>query len=135
MIKTWRIFCLSLVIFCMSSKGFCSNSNIQEINKQVIEQLIAIEDASILSIENEQEVYLNPSKIIALEEGMFLETQGGEYIRIPLLLSGERGCFTLLANEKQNSVIYPLIKCKGCTRLFTPSIFNRGKCPHCGTQN
>jgi len=54
----------------------------RELNNQVIEDLIRASDPAILSIENGNKVYLNSSKIIPRSDGLFLETQLREFVRI-----------------------------------------------------
>lgn len=114
-------------------KVFCSQNNIKELNDQLIAQLIAENDSSIVSIQNENKVYLNFANIISNECGLFLRTSNGEFYRIPFLFSNDQGCFTLLSQE--NFTVYPRIKCWNCDKYFTPTFFNKGKCPHCGEQN
>ncbi|NGX27059.1 MAG: hypothetical protein K940chlam6_00986 [Chlamydiae bacterium] len=134
MIKGRRIFGL-LFFSCLAFKCFGYENSIIEINDQVINQLIDLGDSSILFVNNEQKIYFNSDKIIPHNDGLYLQTQSGEFYRIPFLMSNESGCFTVFSSSQINSTIYPIIKCKNCNKPFNPNIFNKGKCPHCGTQN
>lgn len=130
MVKKYGMICLFLFLIY---KGYCSENNIKELNNQIIAELLKQNDPSIISIENENEVYFNPAKIIPNESGLFLQTFNGECYRIPFIFSNDQGCFTLLSFE--NYTVYPRKKCRNCERMFTPTFFNKGKCPHCGAQN
>ncbi len=113
--------------------GFAMEDIKNDINDQVIEQLIADNDSCIVAIKNGQEVYFDSSKIISHQNGIFLQTQNGDFFRIPLLFSNEGGCFTILTVS--DSAIYPVIKCWSCKIPFNPNIYNKGICPSCGAQN
>lgn len=78
-------------------------------------------------------LYLNPKAISITENGIFLQLPNGEQAALSALFSDSQGCFISLDTEL--ATVYPVVRCKNCGIPFHPSIFNKGKCPKCGTQN
>lgn len=121
-----------LLSISILSIGFCHENIAIDVNDQVLEQLLMKGDSSILQNGPEGEIYLNEEKILPTRGGMLLETDDGDLYRLPFVISTDNGCCTFL---NAPATIYPVIKCKGCERAFSPTIFNRGICPYCKTQN
>ena len=96
--------------------------------------LVNSRDESILSVETTGEVYFSPSHLTVTEQGLYLRTKSHGFLRVPTVLSNQRGAYTLLGDATL-ATVYPVIKCKGCGLSFSPTFFNGGVCPHCGTQN
>ena len=105
----------------------------REFNESALLNLLDSGDSSVISIEKSGEVYLRADKILITENGIFVQTDSNERFQIPFLSSNTRGCYSLLTQS--DSTVYPVISCKNCGVRFSPTFFNRGKCPRCGTQN
>lgn len=105
------------------------------LNEQKIQELIENQDSSVILSQDETIVQLNPEKLIASEEGLFLRSEKGEHIRLPMVFSNQTGCYALRQSNKDNDNIWFVHKCENCGKRFTLSPFNAGKCPHCGHQN
>lgn len=102
----------------------------------VIEELVISQDTSIVSVEENERIFINSDRLILSQSGIMLQTDQGEYIRIPILLSNAQGSFTSLSNSSHSSeLIHPVIVCRNCQKKFTPTIFNGGRCIFCGYQN
>jgi len=112
-----------------STGEYTNKENIQS----SILSLLNGRDKAISLIESDGKVYLKPEAIVPTEQGLFVKTESGDYLEIPFLISGEHGCYTVL--NQSDSTVYPVIRCKNCNTPFSPTIFNQGKCPRCGTQN
>ena|ERR1700722_14748056 len=121
------------LIFFVSSTAFSyKDYNEESFNPSFLSRLLNSE--AILHIdEYKDRIYLKSEAIVFTEQGLFVKTSSGEYIEIPCLMSSPQGCYTVLSQT--NSTVYPLIRCKNCNLPFNPNIFNKGKCPRCGTQN
>jgi hypothetical protein len=126
-----RFLCL---FFAFCSFPVFSNDHYTDcaFNESSILELLECQDRAILKVE-EEKVYLRPDALVLTEQGIFVKTEAGKCLEVPLLLSSQQGCYTIFSQT--NATVYPVIKCKNCKQPFNPNFFNKGKCPRCGTQN
>jgi len=80
-----------------------------------------------------EKIYVSPDAVVATGQGLFVKTEDGNQIPIPFLISSENGCFTIM--KQNDATVYPVIRCRNCDLPFSPTFFNKGKCPRCGVQN
>ena len=109
----------------------------QSLDQNIIQELLDSKDESIFYLNEKNAVaYLNPDRIFPTQSGILLQTDSGKTYLIEILLSNSTGSFVSYSNpEIELIALYPRITCKGCQRTFHPTIFNKGVCPHCNTQN
>ena len=122
-----------LVLFTLLSlslQAYVDDSNDFLEPPQLLE-LVYSHDESILSVEPTGEIYFKPSHLTITDRGLYLRTASRGLLQIPALLSNQKGAYTVMTD----ATVYPIIRCKSCNTPFSPTIFNRGKCPRCGTQN
>lgn len=121
---------LPLTLFCLSFSVFADQSNHFFEQDQLLE-LVNSNDESILSIEQNGDVYLNPRHLSITEQGVYLRIGNDRSLKIPVLVSNKNG----LCAPTVLAAVYPIIKCKSCGKSFNPNFFNKGQCPSCGAQN
>ena len=126
--RFFQFIMVSAILFC--NQAFSE----RQLDVAVALELVGSRDSSIISMDNDF-VRLNPTSIVSQEDGVFLKTNNDERVQIPFLFSDRTGCYTIV-NRNNIEAVYPvIIKCKSCQRNFMVSVFNRGMCPYCGTQN
>lgn len=133
-----RFVSLLLLILSLnfSSAYSLEEDNYRNLNTEIIEELVISQDTSIVSVEENERIFIDSDRLIPSQKGMLLQTDQGEYVRIPILLSNSQGSFTCLSNNTpSNEIIHPVIECRNCHKKFTPTIFNGGRCIFCGYQN
>ena len=87
MFKSW-LFSGILAVFATFSQaeGSCGYWN------EVVKEVLANEDYCIKD-EKEGKIYLNPKSIQCLEEGLFLDLNGRDFLPLSFVFSDEGGCF------------------------------------------
>jgi hypothetical protein len=113
---------------------FSLDCTAKELNSQTISELISVNDNAIVGIKDAERIYVKPDNVLVNQDGIFLNTQTQGLLRLPILLSSVQGCYVPFHNHDTGTV-YPVINCVKCGLPFSPSIFNWGVCPHCGTKN
>ena len=78
-------------------------------------------------------LYVNPKSVLINENGIFLQIPDGAQIPLTALFSDSHGCYT--SASAGLATVYPVITCRNCKTPFSPTIFDLGKCPHCGFRN
>jgi len=104
------------------------------LTEEIVGQLNDQKDSSILYQAENGYTYLNSKYIVPTRDGIHIQTGLGDY-SIPVLFSDASGCYTKTRNEREDSTVYPIIRCINCKKPFSPSFFNKAVCPHCGTKN
>jgi rubrerythrin len=128
----YRIIGIGAAVFSFATIFAEENDSIRELNAQVIQELIEEQDSAILVKQDNPVVQLNFEKIIACAEGIFLKSEKGEHIRIPMLFSNNTGCYAL---NNQAHEFQQWITCRKCEFTFLANERNHGRCPRCGTKN
>lgn len=126
--------CLVCLFFLLVNLIFAvpnEDTVIRELDELEVQQLIEKNDAAVLRVESDR-VFIRPEKIFPTETGLLLKTSDRFFV-INELRSSSRGCY--VSRSEPDAIIYPLITCRNCQKVFNPNIYNRGKCPRCGCQN
>lgn len=114
---------------------FCSGLfSVPPLDRAAIDTLIQQQDPALQDIAYDH-VQLNPQNLSITQDGIFLNTTAGERFQIDALFADAGSCFTVLNMAGSSATVYPVISCKSCGKRFSPTIFNGGNCPHCGTRN
>ncbi|MBS0626309.1 MAG: hypothetical protein JSS32_09690 [Verrucomicrobia bacterium] len=131
-----RLSLLSALAIASLSQGYCGEErpNHDYVSYDLID-LSNGQDGSILSKESNK-IYVNPNRISVSEDGITLKSDFGSEVKLPLIACDTAGIFIdISSNEEISATQYPVIKCRNCRRPFSPTFFNRGRCPSCGFQN
>lgn len=127
------LYLLPMVALFSTLQAFSPVEDIpeQELNPETIVELVDSNDPSILRVEDEK-IFIRSDKISPTDRGLFLKASG-KNIRLPQVQSSQNGCY--ISYSQVVATVYPTMNCRKCSLLFSPTIFNLGKCPHCGHQN
>jgi hypothetical protein len=95
------------------------------IDDGIIHQIAANKNTCVIGVAEER-IYLNPNRIYPTDQGLFLNLNDVDYVRLPTLNSDFNGCYVRLASEALTK--HPILNtCRECGREY----FITCKNPNC----
>jgi NADH pyrophosphatase NudC (nudix superfamily) len=115
-----------LMVIGLLATGLCHAYNIHELNDESFSQIMANENRCVKGF-SEEKIYLNPDKIHATENGIFVNLNDVDFVCIPILHSDNQGCYISNSQELALSLDYHKY-CSECGKQYIYACTNP-KCP------